>query len=733
MTHHLLRTTLSVTLAACLCAATAPIAAHAETTPACTRYASPTGSDAAAGTPAAPVRSIAKLIALLGPGEHGCLPVGSTFVEPIGSFIVDNAGGAPGSPAVVRTADPDGEPAQIKGAMWLKPGVHDLTFDRVRFTDSPGNTNKATMLVVHGDRITFRRTEMTWSRGICLNAGNREGYVAGDTAATVAAEDLVIERSRIHDCGTDPAVVASLRAAGQSGVHGLYLVDAPRAIIRDNLVYDNIDRGIQLWPDVDDALIEHNLIDGNGSNLNIGSSAGYGHYSERTTVRNNVISSAVLRSVYDQPWGPGDSESIVGNFPADGSTHGNALTANCVWQPVATQAFGGNGYTHTGDVLGDPRYVSRATHDFTLRADSPCIGKGPRASVLDVPGTPTTHPDPQPADPVPPVPPPPPPPVVPPPPPPPVVPPAPATPSCHGRPASLAGTAGNDALTGTPGDDVIVGGGGDDRIQGLGGNDIVCGGEGFDTLAGGPGDDLLDGEGGGDGIEYAASATAVQVDLAANVVSGEGRDTLASISEAYGSAFDDTLLGTAGADVLFGAGGADDLDGRAGDDTLTGASGPDVLRGGSGRDVLDGGAAGDQLLAVDGEVDTLRCGAEANVVEADAADQRAADCARRLVIDTTPPQIAARMAGTARIEVRTSERSSLVLRVARRSGRRWTTTATLRRTVARGSTRIALRPLAKRSSQRSYRVMVQARDAAGNRSSTVTVVARAARAARAAI
>ncbi len=388
--------TASLAVAALVGPSPATAAAADPAPPPCTRYASPTGTDGAPGTQAAPVRSIARLIALLGPGGQGCLPAGARFEEPLGTFIVDAAGGAAGNPAVVRTDDPDGEPAQIHGAMWLKPGAHDLTFDRVRFSGSPGG-NKSTMLVVHGDRITFRRTEMTWSRGICLNAGNREGYVAGDTAATVAAEDLVIERSRIHGCGTDPAVVASLRTAGQSGVHGLYLVNAPRAVIRDNLVYDNIARGIQLWPDVDDATIEHNVLDGNGSNLNLGSSAAYGHFSQRNLVRANVISNAVLRSVTDQPWGPGDTESIVGNFPQGMGTFGNALTGNCVFQADASKRFGGFGYEHSGDVFADPGYVDRATHDFTLRAGSPCAGMGPRTPVVPEPVPGPVAPPPAPA------------------------------------------------------------------------------------------------------------------------------------------------------------------------------------------------------------------------------------------------------------------------------------------------------------------------------------------------
>ncbi len=256
--------------------------------------------------------------------------------------------------------------------------MHDLAFEWIRFTGSPGNDDRGTMLVVDGDRIAFRHTEMTWRRGICLNAGHRDGYSAAADPGTVLAEGLVIEDSAIHDCGNDPAIVESLRAQGQSGVHGIYLVYAKGAVIRDNYVYDNVSRGLQLWPDVDDTVVEHNVFDANGSNINVGSSAAYGLYSEGNRFANNVITDAVLRSVHDQPWGPGDVASIVGYFPADGSSHGNEFIDNCIDQPDPSLAYAGNGFTHSGDAFADPGYLDAARHDYRLRAGSPCAGAGPR-------------------------------------------------------------------------------------------------------------------------------------------------------------------------------------------------------------------------------------------------------------------------------------------------------------------------------------------------------------------
>ena len=60
---------------------------------------------------------------------------------------------------------------------------------------------------------------------------------------------------------------------------------------------------------------------------------------------------------------------------------------------------------------------------------------------------------------------------------------------------------------------------------------------------------------------------------------------------------------------------------------LLGGGGADFLQGGSARDVLDGGAGGDRLAAsYDSSRDTVRCGAGADVVNADLTDAVARDC-----------------------------------------------------------------------------------------------------------
>jgi serralysin len=145
--------------------------------------------------------------------------------------------------------------------------------------------------------------------------------------------------------------------------------------------------------------------------------------------------------------------------------------------------------------------------------------------------------------------------------------------------------------------DKIFGLAGNDRIYGLGGNDEILGGHGADHIDGGSGIDTA---------SYIDSGTRVSVDLR----SGQGRygtaegDTLVSIENLTGSAYNDNLTGNDGANVLRGLGGYDIILGYGGNDTiyggdlgdsLVGQDGEDDLHGDAGNDGLDGGAGNDIL------------------------------------------------------------------------------------------------------------------------------------------
>jgi hypothetical protein len=87
------------------------------------------------------------------------------------------------------------------------------------------------------------------------------------------------------------------------------------------------------------------------------------------------------------------------------------------------------------------------------------------------------------------------------------------------------------------------------------------------------------------------------------------------------------VAGTPRADRLVGTPGADVIRGLAGNDSLAGLAGADFLQGGPGRDAIAGGPGADRIaVSYDDSGDTVRCGAGADVVNADANDAIAGDC-----------------------------------------------------------------------------------------------------------
>jgi Ca2+-binding RTX toxin-like protein len=105
-------------------------------------------------------------------------------------------------------------------------------------------------------------------------------------------------------------------------------------------------------------------------------------------------------------------------------------------------------------------------------------------------------------------------------------------------------------------------------LHGGDGEDVLDGGAGADTLLGGAGDDVNEGGDGFDVVSYAGAPGAVSVDLAAQIGSGWGVDTLLGVEGLVGTAFDDSLAGDAADNALDG--------GTAGRDSLAGGLGFDT-------------------------------------------------------------------------------------------------------------------------------------------------------------
>ena len=269
---QLFRATLAAAAACvgCLLLLASPAAASA----ACDRVAAVNGSDGNAGTAASPWQTPRYMADHLSAGQTGCFRAGTFDFNDATDVTKDG---------ITLTSYP-GERATLKGRLWVfsdKVTVSHLNLDQRSSVNSGPRVN-GTDDVFDDDDVTNYNTE------IC--------FILGDPVNGPAVR-TVIENSRIHNCGKLPA---------QNGDHGIYASDARNIIIRDNWIYDNADRGIQLYPDSQGAQIYGNVIDGNGEGIIIsgdGDTASSGN-----VIHDNVISDSKVRWNVESPTGTARSE-----------------------------------------------------------------------------------------------------------------------------------------------------------------------------------------------------------------------------------------------------------------------------------------------------------------------------------------------------------------------------------------------------------------------------------------
>jgi parallel beta-helix repeat protein len=336
---------LARTSACALLAATllAP-AAHARTTTTkllavagCSLYASPAGSDGAAGTAAAPLRSAQALADRLAAGQTGCLAAGT---YPDGMAL--RHGGT--STARLTVQSYPGQRAKIVGQVYVPDKSNFVT---VRNLDLDGtNPLVKPSPMVNGDDAVFTGNNVHSSVESC--------FVLGDKVWGVA-ERTLISANHVHDCGVN----------GTNMDQGIYVRQAVGTRIIGNVIRNNPDRGVQLYPNADQSVVQGNVIDGNGEGV-IFSGEGL-DVSDDNLVSRNLITNSDLRYDVEYYW---PSSGAVGT--------GNVVSENCVWGGVrGTIMQPALGYSLISNRIANPLYTVRTGATYALSSATTCPVKPP--------------------------------------------------------------------------------------------------------------------------------------------------------------------------------------------------------------------------------------------------------------------------------------------------------------------------------------------------------------------
>jgi hypothetical protein len=328
-----LAVTAAVLVIVCMEAARSPGAIEVPGAVTCAKVASPLGSNSNSGTLAKPYATVEKLANSLRAGQVGCVRAGVYTRD-----VKVSRGGTSSAPTTI-TSFP-GERATVVGRFRVSDTANNVIVQQLELDGFNGEILPSP--TVNGDNIVFRDNDVTnRNTTICFLLGSDEYGRARGT---------VIERNRIHNCGHLPPT---------NHHHGIYVEAADNARITDNWIYDNADRGVQLFPDAQGTYVARNVIDGNGEGVV------FSRESSNNVVERNVLSNPVVR--YN-----------IESFELSGA--GNVARLNCVW---STRHWGNAGIQLdiglpvANNLVTDPGYVNRDQKDFRLVPGSPCVNISP--------------------------------------------------------------------------------------------------------------------------------------------------------------------------------------------------------------------------------------------------------------------------------------------------------------------------------------------------------------------
>jgi parallel beta-helix repeat protein len=305
----------------------------------CDRFAALDGSDWNSGSISRPYRTPEKLASSLAPGQTGCFRAGTYRFSQL-SVSKANITLAPYGSAAVT----------LRGSIKVRPSGSGSTIRGFRLDGRGGASPIGPR--IYANRVALRGNEITNGHtSICVQISR---YYSDPPP-----RDVVIARNRIHDCGELPSTNKD---------HGIYVSEARHTVIRNNWIYDNADRGIQLYPDADRSKVVGNVIFHNGDGMVIngaGSST-----SEDNIVAGNIIAKSYRGyNVYSGGTGP------VGR--------NNVVRRNCVWASHPGSPYHEHGgvmrparnYRAKRNIVARPHVAQAKGENVRLRRGGRCLAR----------------------------------------------------------------------------------------------------------------------------------------------------------------------------------------------------------------------------------------------------------------------------------------------------------------------------------------------------------------------
>ena len=316
-------------------------------------YVSPTGSDSAAGTKAAPFKTLAR-------AAKAATKASTTVWVAPGTY----AGG-------IKTTASGTSSARIYWVSTTKWGAKIVPPSSSTNNNAWDNRGNYVSIIGFDVDGTNSGSGTKWTHGIYTGgsygmiADNHIHNIAKSVSCTSAGGSAIGVDSYYHGVMTDVVsnVVNDIGPAGCTYVQGIYF--STSGTIKNNLVYRVGAVAIHLWHDATNVIITNNTV----AASNFGMVIGGGDFYFSTAGANNVF--VANNIVYDNKYGISE-QGVTGKQ--------NVYKNNLIYKNTTYNTSLRNGLVATATISSDPLFKgysrTATTPDFHLTTSSPTIARG---------------------------------------------------------------------------------------------------------------------------------------------------------------------------------------------------------------------------------------------------------------------------------------------------------------------------------------------------------------------